>query len=100
MPQQNLLDPLSSMEGVRLTCQAPEPGLRDHLTIAVEVKRRGGPWWTVYVTTLEGIQADHLNTMASEVVTAWAYGETQRDVQVAAASVKKQAKVHEIRHAF
>ena len=100
MPQQSLLPDHPPMTGLRLEFRAPEPGVRDATEVWIAVRRKGGEWTTYTVLTLPGIEADLLLTLASETVSAWAYGERPKDVRSAAAAVKKQAKAHAAAHEF
>lgn len=101
MPQLNLLDARESMTAVSVTIFQPEPGtFSTDLEVRVSVAKGHGDPFTVWAAGLTGIESDFLQTLVSEVVTAWAYGERPRDVVLAAQAVRKQAREHKAAHEF
>jgi len=79
------------MRDLRITVSPPNK-IRQATQVVVAVERGNQtapfPCW---VGTLPGLEVDLLQTMVTEALTAWAYGEDARDVQRACAAVKKQA---------
>lgn len=101
MPQQSLLpDIVPDMHDLRITLRRPYDD--DHpLTIIVAVARkRDDPPMPIWVGTLEGTASDYLNTLVSEAVMAWAYGQRPKDVMIACTGVRKQARAHAALHDF
>lgn len=98
MPQQTLLPGNPPMTKVTLEITDRTPELVDGCQVIVRVQTAGGILTTVAALRLEGRQSDYLDTLVTEVVSAWHYGEGPRDVATAAASVHKVARRHARAH--
>lgn len=100
MPQQTMFpDPTAQpWRGLRLTIQS-HPLKAETSTIVVEGGRPGGGWSTVWVGEWSDIMHDLLPTLATDLVTAWAWGE-RRSLPRAAASASRAARAHQRQHTY
>lgn len=73
---------------------APRPGVSEATSVTVKI---GTDWNTPMPTDqmyLPGVEADYLNTLVSEVVSAWAYEASIRDVRKTFAQIRRLARAH------
>lgn len=73
----------------------PPDAARPHteVIVSVSLSNRSDPW-PIWVGTLVGSETDFLQTLVTDVVNAWAYGERPKDVAKAAIAVRKAAVAH------
>lgn len=88
------------MTGFQVRLIQPPPGPVSGLQVWVYAAVDHEDMLPVWIGSLQGLESDLLVTLVSEAVSAWAYGESRRDLQRACAAVKRQAKVHAITHGF
>lgn len=96
MPQQSLLNDHPAMTRLELRIKSfPHTKHPDQVDIEIRCAVGSEAVKTRYVCSLTHNERDYLNTMVTEVTMAYMYGETPRDLCVAAASVRKLARFHE-----
>lgn len=101
MPQQSLLDEHPAMTSFRILVRSfPHTKYPDEVQVLVQVGVRSGPLKTRWAHTFRGLECDYLNTLATEAMTTYMYGECARDVASACQGVAKMAKAHAAAHEF
>jgi len=101
MPQQSLLPDHPAMTALAVVVRSfPHTNFPDEVDVSVQVARGDGPLKTRTVVTLRGVECDFLDTMVTEAVSAYMYGEKPQDVARAVSDVKKMARAHGASHQF
>lgn len=101
MPQQSLLPDHPAMTAYALVVRSfPHTKFPDEVDVSLQIAVGDGPLKTRQVVTLRGVECDYLDTLATETVSAYMYGETPADVARAMSDVRKQARAHGLAHSF
>jgi hypothetical protein len=72
--------------------------LVDETRVSIRVRYRDGDLSTVWARRFPGVESDYLDTLVSDVVRAWSYGERQDDIVRAANHVARHATRHRRAH--
>lgn len=78
----------------------PHTKYPDEVDVAIQVATGEQPLKTRQVITLRDVERDYLDTLVTETVSTYMYGETVQDVCRAAVTVKKQARAHAMSHSL
>lgn len=101
MPQQSLLPDYPAMTSLVLTIESfPHTKHADQVRVTVKVGTGGKSATTFDVKEFESLECDYLNTAASEVLSAYMYGERVKDVRRALTDVWRLARAHAGAHQF
>lgn len=101
MPQQSLLPDHPAMTRLNLLVESwPHTKFPDHVRLTVQIGEGTGDPASAIVVVLQGVEADFLNTIVEDAVSAYMYGEKPRDVRQAVNDVWRLARAHGASHQF
>lgn len=101
MPQQSLLPDHPAMTQCVLRIESwPHTKFSDEVRLTVQIGVGGQDPSSAVVAVLKGVEADYLNTLVEDTVSAYMYGETVKDVRQAVNDVWRLARAHGAAHQF